>query len=129
MLCLRSFLTLSACVGHGNINSYSIDSPRSSAFKTTFADEDAFSEGHTLVKIGAKWGFINRTGQAVISLQFEDGNGFHEGLSAVQTGNAGATSTPADGLSCQRALRRLMASMEASRWRCRIGRSATSTRK
>ena len=45
-----------------------------------------FSEGLAGVKIGDKWGYINKTGEIVIPPQFEGAKKFSEGLAAVQVG-------------------------------------------
>ena len=45
-----------------------------------------FTEGRALVKLGEKWGFIDKTGKLVIPPQFEKAGGFSEGLAPVQRG-------------------------------------------
>lgn len=71
-----------------------IDENGSVVIKPQFNDAKPFHEGLARVKIGAKWGFINRAGNLAILPQFElnpynseDANysylDFHEGLAAI----------------------------------------------
>ena len=46
-----------------------------------------FSEGLAAVRIGDKWGFIDRQGTYVIEPQFDDAQSFSEGLAAVRIGD------------------------------------------
>ena len=48
-----------------------------------------FSEGLALVKIGDKYGYINKEGQYVINPQFNSALSFSEGLAAVGIGGKG----------------------------------------
>jgi hypothetical protein len=45
-----------------------------------------FSEGLTTVKIGLKWGFIDRTGNIVIDAQFDEADDFYEDLAMIKLG-------------------------------------------
>ena len=45
-----------------------------------------FSDGLAEVKVGNKWGYINKTGKYVIGPQFDYVMGFHEELAAVRIG-------------------------------------------
>lgn len=57
--------------------------------KTVFTPEGEieyaypFKDGMALVKIGNKYGYINRTGKVVIPVQYEEANNFSEGLAMV----------------------------------------------
>lgn len=48
-----------------------------------------FHEGLAAVSMGGEWGFINKTGQEVVPLQYTDVKNFHEGLAAVKTNQWG----------------------------------------
>jgi len=48
------------------------------------AEAEDFSEELAAVKIGAKWGFVNRLGKMVFAPQFDAVQSFHEGLAAVK---------------------------------------------
>ncbi|AFZ12463.1 S-layer domain-containing protein [Crinalium epipsammum PCC 9333] len=50
-----------------------------------FDAADSFSEGMAQVKIGNKWGYIDKTGKLVISPQFEEANAFSAGLALVKS--------------------------------------------
>jgi len=52
--------------------------------KYDFAKE--FKEGLAAVKVGDKWGFIDKTGKEVIKPKYENVYGFNEGLAAVRLG-------------------------------------------
>ncbi len=54
------------------------------AFDKTFSRACDFSEDRAAVKIGDKWGFIDRTGELVIKPRFDTAVAFSEGLSRVQ---------------------------------------------
>src|SRR5262249_43054146 len=45
-----------------------------------------FSEGLCAVRIGNKWGYIDKTGKVVISPQFDSAGIFSEGLACVRKG-------------------------------------------
>jgi len=45
-----------------------------------------FSEGFTAIKVGTKWGFMNRKGEYPIQPQFDEVGFFSEGLPAVKVG-------------------------------------------
>jgi len=45
-----------------------------------------FSQGLAAVKIGDKWGYIDKTGKFVIQPQFNYAQSFSEGLAAVKIG-------------------------------------------
>lgn len=59
-----------------------------------FDEAHSFSQGLAAVKVGSKWGFIDKTGKQVIRPQFEDvryayeneSKSFFEGLAAVSVG-------------------------------------------
>jgi hypothetical protein len=46
-----------------------------------------FSEGLAQVKVGDKWGFINRVGEMVVTPQFDRAAKFSEGLASVRIGH------------------------------------------
>jgi uncharacterized lipoprotein YddW (UPF0748 family) len=50
-----------------------------------FEQADAFSEGLARVKIGEKWGYIDKTGKQVIQPQLDEANSFSEGHALVRT--------------------------------------------
>ena len=50
-----------------------------------FEQADAFSEGLARVKIGAKWGYIDKTGKQVIQPQLDEANSFAQGVALVRT--------------------------------------------
>ncbi len=45
-----------------------------------------FSEGFAAIKVGTKWGFVNRKGEYPIQPQFDEVGFFSEGLAAVEVG-------------------------------------------
>ncbi|HAA27993.1 MAG TPA: hypothetical protein DCE56_10440 [Cyanobacteria bacterium UBA8553] len=49
-----------------------------------FAQADSFSEGLARVKIGNKWGYIDKKGKLVIQPQFDEAASFSEGLALVK---------------------------------------------
>ncbi|PAB58812.1 WG repeat-containing protein [Anaeromicrobium sediminis] len=53
-------------------------------FKKDYVIYSNFSEGLALIKLGDKYGYIDKTGKIVIDPQFEEGRGFSEGLAAVK---------------------------------------------
>ncbi len=50
-----------------------------------FDAADSFSEGLAQVKIGNKWGYIDKTGKLVIPPQFDEANAFSAGLALVKS--------------------------------------------
>ncbi len=50
-----------------------------------FEQADAFSDGLARVKIGEKWGYIDKTGKQVIQPQLDEADSFSEGLALVRT--------------------------------------------
>jgi hypothetical protein len=49
-----------------------------------YAEVGRFSEGLAQVVKNNKWGYVDRTGKEVISLQYQDANSFSEGMAPVQ---------------------------------------------
>ncbi len=49
-----------------------------------FEAADAFSEGMARVKIGEKWGYIDKTGKLVIAPQFDEADAFSDGVALVR---------------------------------------------
>jgi hypothetical protein len=45
-----------------------------------------FHEEFAAVKIGKKWGYVDKTGKVIIHLQFDDVRNFSEGLAEVRVG-------------------------------------------
>ena len=45
-----------------------------------------FFEGLAAVRVDCKWGYTDKTGQLVISLQYDGARGFSEGLAEVEVG-------------------------------------------
>lgn len=50
-----------------------------------FEQADSFSEGLARVKIGDKWGYIDKTGKLAIPAQLNEAEAFSEGLALVRT--------------------------------------------
>ena len=50
----------------------------------TYDDTKGFSQGLAAVEKGGKWGFINKTGEEVISFQYDDATSFFQGLAGVK---------------------------------------------
>ena len=48
---------------------------------------ERFNDGLAHVRIGGKWGFIDKTGHYVINPQFDSAESFSDGLAAVRIGN------------------------------------------
>jgi len=55
--------------------------------KPQFDDAEWFSEGLAKVKIGDKYGYIDKSGGLVINPQFDDAGYFNEGLASVKIGD------------------------------------------
>ena len=57
---------------------------RSRIFSSPKFDEaEDFSEGLACVRVGSRWGYVNKQGQFVIQLQFNGAKSFSDGLSTV----------------------------------------------
>jgi hypothetical protein len=54
--------------------------------KTGLVATTEFSEGLAGVKVGDKWGYVDKTGEIVVSPQFDEARKFSEGLAAVFIG-------------------------------------------
>ena len=53
-----------------------------------FDDADSFAEGLAPVRVGEKWGFVDRFGQFVIPPRFDFAFGFQAGLAKILVGDA-----------------------------------------
>ena len=93
----RQGALLSTAFRFGEDIASSIDSPyRNSGYDDLLTpyddldvrDEPIFSEGLYPVKIGRKWGYINRLGKIVIGPRFDFAGNFQEGLARVGVGRA-----------------------------------------
>ncbi|MCA1993770.1 MAG: WG repeat-containing protein [Coleofasciculus sp. S288] len=50
-----------------------------------FEEADSFNEGLARVKVGEKWGYIDKTGKFAIQPQLDEANSFSQGLALVRT--------------------------------------------
>lgn len=57
------------------------------AYEIRYDEVKNFHNGLAAVKIGNKWGFINKTGQVVIDPQFDMVSSFYEGVAAIAIEN------------------------------------------
>ena len=63
---------------------YLIDNKGKNIVEDSFDDAKIFNgEGYAAVKIGSKWGFINKDGEVVIEPMYEDARSFSNGYAAV----------------------------------------------
>lgn len=51
-----------------------------------FAEAKSFSEVMGRVRLGSRWGFINKNGKLAVNLVYNDAKNFSEGLAAVESG-------------------------------------------
>jgi len=61
--------------------------PLNFGIQSQFDDAQPFSEGLAAVKVGRRWGYINRAGTIVINPRFDRVSRFSEGLAAVWAGD------------------------------------------
>lgn len=63
-----------------------VDTCGASAFKSTFANAESFSEGFAAIQVGASWGFIDVNGDLSIEPCFQDVGSFNSGVAAARVG-------------------------------------------
>lgn len=83
-----SFSENLACVVSENGKPQFIDKKGNIIFTATNAEQcGVFSEGLVSVKVGEKWGYLNKKGEMAITPQFDYVSPFNEGLAAVAVHN------------------------------------------
>jgi formylglycine-generating enzyme len=71
----------------GNLYGYKTFEGNYIIIPANYEDAGNFNEGRASVKRDNKWGYINKTGQAVIPFRFDDCKGFKDGLATVKMNN------------------------------------------
>src|SRR5687767_5715878 len=59
---------------------------RGSVLEARFDDAKNFSEGTAPARLGAKWGYVDRSGRFVVEPQFDEASGFNDGRALVRQG-------------------------------------------
>lgn len=77
---------------------YFIDTSGSPISNAKFDETRNFSNGMAAVRIGEKWGFVDRTGKFVIYPSFDSPGTFHDGLAVVVDFKNGPTRTAGNNL-------------------------------
>ena len=63
------------------------------AIKPQFDEADSFAEETARVKIGDKWGYIDKTGKLIVPPQHDEANTFSEGIALVRSYQSGREKT------------------------------------